>query len=64
MSVYKVTGRLPYRDHKPGVTFEAMLEPDEEIRALERGNVIIVKVSRPGLVDGSWTLPDGWVARG
>ena len=39
MTVYRVTGSLPYLGHKPGEVFEADLEPNQERRALERGAI-------------------------
>ncbi len=60
MTVYLVTGPVAYREHQPGLTFEADLPVNEEARALARGNVEIIDPSLPAIRPGSWTLPDGW----
>ena len=60
MSIYKVTGSLNYRDHTPQTVFEAVLEPDAEARAIERGNITLIERSTPALIPGSYRLPDGW----
>lgn len=59
--VYKVTGRLAFRGHKPGETFTAVLEPVAERRAVLRGNIELLERIIPSLQPGSYTLPDGWV---
>jgi hypothetical protein len=62
MSVYRVRGPLRYREHEPGETFEAVLEPDVEERALRHGTIEVLERSDPGIQPGSVTLPDGWQA--
>ena len=60
MTLYRVTGTLPYRDCKPGEMFEARLDVDAELRALARGNIEILDSSETRLRPGSYALPDGW----
>ena len=60
MSLYRVSGQLGYRDHKPGDVFEAVLDPDTEARALWRGNITLLERSTPTIRPGSFTLPVGW----
>jgi hypothetical protein len=60
MSLYRVTGQLAYRDHKPGDVFEAVLDPESEARALWRGNITLLERSTPKVRPGSFTLPAGW----
>ena len=43
MTVYKVTGNVPFDVHKPGEVFEADLDEDLEARAIERGSISISK---------------------
>ncbi len=57
---YLVTGKRQYRWHKPGATFEAQLDPLAEQRAIERGSIRVLEVVKPGLVYGSYALPDDW----
>ncbi len=58
--LYLVTGRRQYRWHKPGETFEALLEPMAEKRAIERGSIAVLAVIEPSLVAGSYELPKDW----
>ena len=60
MSVYKVTGRFAYRGHQPGETFTAKLDQATEIRAIQRGNIVVIDSSPTRLRPGSYRLPDGW----
>lgn len=60
MSVYRVIGQHRYREHDPGATFEALLEPDAEERALRHGVLELVERSDPGLRPGSFV--PGWRA--
>ena len=46
MSRYLVTGPYPYREHKPGETFEANLDPDVEERAVRKGAIRVLESSR------------------
>jgi len=60
VSVYLVTGPRAYRGYQPGETFEALLPPQVEERAIRFGAVEIVERSVPGIRPGSWALPRGW----
>ena len=60
MSLYLVSGRLPFREHQPSTIFEAVLEPDAEARALRRGNITLLERSTPTIQPGSYSLPVGW----
>jgi hypothetical protein len=57
---YLVTGKRRYRDHEPGCTFEAKLDPDAERRAIERGSIRVLTVVSPDLENGSYVLPEDW----
>lgn len=56
MSVYKVTGRSSFRHYPSGDTFEAVLPPALEKRAINRGQIELVERSTPKLVPGSYTF--------
>ncbi len=43
VSVYRVIGTFNFREHKPGETFFATLDHEEERRALLRGNIEIIR---------------------
>lgn len=58
--IYKVTGSRPFRDHKPGETFSAVLEPIVERRAVARGNIVLLERITPSLQPGSYRLPRDW----
>ncbi len=58
--LYLVTGKRQYRWHKPGETFEALLDPLAEQRAVERGSIRVLAVIEPGLQEGSYALPKDW----
>lgn len=60
MSVYRVTGRHAYREHKPGELFEAHLPRDVEARAVSLGAIELVERRVPAIQPGSYRLPDGW----
>lgn len=57
MSVYLVTGPLPYRWSKPGERFEATLDAETEARAIAREAIRVIDKSEPALAEGSWFLP-------
>ncbi len=57
---YLVTGKRQYRWHKPGATFEAQLDPLAEQRAIERGSIRVLEIVKPGLMNGSYHLPQDW----
>jgi len=58
--VYTVTGRREYRGHAPGETFTEFIPPGPERRAIDRGDIELLKRVIPELLPGSWTLPVGW----
>jgi hypothetical protein len=57
VSVYKVTARTGYRGHPKGNTFEAVLEPRVEERAIKRGDILLLERSTPSIKAKSFTLP-------
>jgi hypothetical protein len=59
---YRVIGKRAYRDHPPGTTFDARLDRHAEHRAIQRGDIVFVRVVHPELQDGSFTFPHGWLA--
>lgn len=60
VGVYEVTGNREYRGHKPGTTFEAVLDPGPEQRAIARGDIRLIDRITPSIRAGSLTMPDGW----
>lgn len=60
-SQYRVTGKRPYRGHKRGDVFEAVLEHAAEQRALARGDIERLREVTPDLVPGSYRLPPEWL---
>lgn len=56
MTVYLVK-HGPYRGRRTGERFEAHLPDAVEQRALMRGTLEIVEVSKPALLEGSYRLP-------
>lgn len=62
--VYKVTGKRIYRGHNPGTTFEALIDPAVEQRAIERGDITLLRRETPDLRPGSFRLPPGWLRSG
>lgn len=58
--VYLVTGRRHYRGHEPGTVFEAQLDRAAEWRALERGDIRLIRRVTPAVQPGSYTFPAGW----
>ena len=60
LSLYLVTGRLPFRGYLPGETFEALIERDAEERAVARGNVRVLERGTPQIRPDSFVLPVGW----
>jgi hypothetical protein len=61
MGVYEVTGKREYRGHARGEVFEARIEPGAERRAVDRGDIVLLRRVIPTLPDG-FCLPDGWIA--
>jgi hypothetical protein len=45
-TTYKVTGPTGFMGHKPGETFDADLDPQQERRAVERGSIKKVTVKK------------------
>lgn len=62
MSRYRVVGKHAYREHPPGETFEAELDPAAEKRALARGDIALLERRRTSLRPGSFRLPANWEA--
>lgn len=60
---YEVTGKREYRGHKPGQTFEARLDRGAEHRAIQRGDIRLVRIITPEVQPDSYTLPDGWLSK-
>jgi hypothetical protein len=61
MGVYEVTGKREYRGHAPGTEFEANLQPGAERRAVDRGDIVLLRRVTPTL-PAEFCLPDGWIA--
>lgn len=62
--VYEVIGRRIYRGHTPGTRFEALIDPAAAQRAIDRGDIRLVRRVTPDLVAGSYRLPPGWLDTG
>lgn len=60
MGEYRVVGKREYRGHAPDTVFEARIERRAEARAIQRGDIALLRVVEPRLQPGSWVLPDGW----
>lgn len=60
MTVYLVTGRAAYREHAPGTTFEADLDPAAELRALNRGDIHVIERRTTRIQPGTYALPVDW----
>lgn len=60
MSLYQVVGRRSYRRHKPGDTFEAVLDARAEARAVGRGAIRLVRRGNPSLPE-TYAFPAGWL---
>jgi hypothetical protein len=58
---YLVTGKRNYRGHEPGTIFEARLNPNAEARAINRGDIRLLRQIEPTIQPGSYTFPDGWL---
>ena len=43
MGDYNVIGKREYRGHAPGVEFEARIEPGAERRAVDRGDIVLLR---------------------
>lgn len=62
MGEYEVVGRRAYRDHAPGEVFEARLDRAAARRAIDRGDIRLLRVVEPEVQPG-WWLPDGWLSK-
>jgi hypothetical protein len=60
---YQVVGRRAYRGHDPGDTFEAKLDRHAELRAIRRGDIVLLRRVTPALQPGSYRLPRGWLSQ-
>lgn len=58
--VYQVTGRRRYRGHEPGTIFEACIPATVERRAVQRGDIRLLRRELPTLQPGSYRLPKDW----
>ena len=63
MGEYEVVGRREYRGVPPGELFEARLDRGAEARAIQRGDIRLLRIVTPEVQSGSWTLPDGWLSK-
>jgi hypothetical protein len=61
--LYEVVGTLDYRGHSPGTRFVARLDRAAEVRAFNRGNIILIEEIEPILPD-EHGLPAGWLTAG
>ena len=43
MTTYKVTGPTAFKGHQTGETFEAELDPEQERRAKNRGQIRVIR---------------------
>lgn len=59
LGVYTVVGNREYRGHPPGETFEAFIPSGPEQRAVDRGDIVLLRRVEPTL-PARWALPDGW----
>ncbi len=57
---YLVTGKRAYRGHEPGTVFEAQLDKLPEARAIQRGDIRVLRRFTPSVEPGSYRLPDDW----
>lgn len=57
--LWKVVGHRRYRGHEPGETFEASLQNAPAVRAIQRGDIILLEEFHPDL-PAEWSLPEGW----
>jgi len=57
VSVFLVSGATSFDGYNPGETFETVLDPDLETRAIRRGSLTLIERSTPVLQPGSYRLP-------
>jgi hypothetical protein len=60
LGVYEVVGRRAYRGHQPGVVFEARLDRNAEMRAINRRSIRLLDRVADELPPGKYRLPHGW----
>lgn len=60
IGVYEVTGERAYRGHDPGTTFWAVLDPNAEQRAINRGSIRVIERLAAALPEHRYRLPIGW----
>ena len=58
---YLVTGSRRYRGHEPGSRFEARLDRLAEARAIQRGDIRLLRHITPSVAGQPFQLPDGWL---
>jgi hypothetical protein len=58
---YRVTGKRPYRGHKPGSRFVAHLSREMAQRAINRGDIAVIRQINMQVVPGSYEFPAGWL---
>jgi hypothetical protein len=58
---YLVTGSRRYRDHEPGITFEARLDRNAEARAVQRGDIRLLRLITPTVEHQPRDFPQGWL---
>jgi len=58
--LYRVIGKWAYREHQPGETFVADLEPDVEARAVKVGAIEVLARTVTRLDPTKATPPRGW----
>ncbi len=61
--LYRVVGSRGYRGHQPGDLFEAKLESRAEVRAIGRGNIVLLERITIGIQPGRYQLPEGWLTQ-
>jgi hypothetical protein len=59
--VYEVTGRRQYRGHDPGAVFTARLNPNAEMRAVNRGDIRLLERREPTLEPQRLRIAKGWL---
>lgn len=57
---YEVIGLRRYRGHDPRSRFIATIDPLAEQRALQRGDIALIRRITPKVPPG-YVLPDGWL---
>lgn len=60
IGVYLVTGKRAHRGHEPGEVFWAVLDPEAEARAINRGSIRLIERLEAALPKDKYRLPVGW----